>query len=102
MSRKFYACQCLFKKGYEAVNLAFGKTVYVFSTLKDRNDFVVKQDNKAEFYNISQKEAYSVTNLNKSNSVACVYSHAYNKELFVLADIKQCYGEKYIPMSEFA
>lgn len=102
MSRKFYACQCLFKKGREAVNLAFGKTIYVFTTLKDRNEFVEKQNNKSEFYTVSQKEAYAVTNLNKSNSVACVYSHSQNKNLFVLADIKQCYGDKYIPMNEFA
>ena len=73
MSRKFYACQCLFKKGREAVNLAFGKTIYVFKTLKDRNEFI-----------------------------ACVYTHSQHKELFVLADIRQCYGDKYIPINEFA
>lgn len=102
MSRKFYACQCLFKKGREAVNLAFGKTIYVFKTLKDRNEFIEMKDNQAEFYNVSQKEAYAVTNLNKSNSIACVYTHSQHKELFVLADIRQCYGDKYIPINEFA
>lgn len=102
MSRKFYACQCLFKKGREAVNLAFGKTIYVFKTLKDRNEFVEKQNNESEFYNVTQKEAFVATNLNKVKSIPCVYKHSHNKELFVLADIKQCYGDNYIPMNEFA
>lgn len=102
MSRKFYACQCLFKKGREAVNMAFGKTIFVFTTLKDRNDFVSLKNNENEFFTVSQKEAYNIANLNKPKSVPCVYTHSQDQSLYVLADIKQCYGDKYTPMNEFA
>lgn len=102
MSRKFYACQCLFKKGRKGIKMNFGKTIFVFKTLKERNEFVEMKNDEETFYTISQKEAFTVTNLNKPNAVPCVYAHAQHRDLLVLADIKQCYGDKYFKMNEFA
>lgn len=102
MIRKFYACQCFFKKGIDAVNMAFGKTIYVFTSLHDRNEFIASKANENEFYAVSQKQAFKIVDLNKATSVPCVYSHAQDRNLAVLADIKQCYGSVYLPLKEFA
>lgn len=101
MSRKFYACQCLFKKGREGIKQYFGKTVYVFRNAKDRDDFVVAKDEK-EFFTITQKEAYAIADLRKPNSIPCVYTHSQYRDMNVLANVRQCYGSAYTPLSEFA
>lgn len=101
MSRKFYACKCLFKSGIKGISQNFGKVVFVFKSLKERNEFVSSKNNENSYFAITQKEAFNVTNLNKSNSVACVYHHPQDRELFVLSDIKQCYGDKYYKLTEF-
>lgn len=100
MARKFYACKCLFKKGINAINLDFGKRIYVFNSQKSRDQFLSENTDELEFYKVTQKEAYAVTNLNKANSVPCVYT--LHDDLFILADAKQCYGSNYLLMNEFA
>lgn len=98
--RAFYACECMLKQGYTSNLQTFGKSVYVFLSEKDRNDFLKNKDEKS-FFKVSQKEAYKVTNLNQKNSIACVYKNSINHNLNMLGDIRQCKGTIYQLVSEF-
>lgn len=101
MSRKYYACQCLFKRGRELMSNNFGKVVYVFNSITARNKFVQDMDNSNEYFSIKQKEAFVVTNI-KSDTTVGVYPHREWKDVYILADLKQCYGDHYLTLEEFA
>ena len=98
MARKSYACECMFNLGYEGVKKPFGKTVLVFGSVLERDEYVQDKDQKKVFA-ISQKEAYYAAGIKKT-STPCVYKHASNVLLNVLADVKQCYGGFYQLLSE--
>lgn len=100
MSRKSYACQCLFKQGRNGIKKYFGKTIFVFSSQKERNTFI-EGKNSQEFFVVSQKEAYAIADLNRPGAIPCVYKHSQSDQLNVLAEIKQCYGSIYTKLTEF-
>jgi len=99
MSRNFYACQCLFKLGVNGIKSP-GKTVYVFKTMAERDSFLDDKD-PMEYYKVSQKEAFRMTDLTKSDSIPCVQRHSYFSMLSVLKNIRSCWGSSYQLLKEF-
>lgn len=98
MNRNYYACQCLFKGKTDRL-ATFGKTIYVFKSESDRDDFLQSKDSQ-EFYKVTQKEAFKIAELNGRKSVPCVYLHStFNK--YVLANIRVCWGNCYQLLKEF-
>lgn len=98
-NRNFYACQCFFK-GKTDKTSNFGKTIYVFKSDKERNEFLVGKDEN-EFYKVTQKEAFKITHLTEKSSVPCVYEHSYYRGMYVLANIRQCWGNAYQLLKQF-
>ena len=99
--RNFYACQDFFKLGNVDNMPMFGKTVFVFKSDKERDAFLMDNKDPKEFFKLTQKEAYKIMGLNTAKSIACVYPHSYFKNLFVLSNIRQCWGNAYKLLSEF-
>lgn len=99
MNRNFYACQCLFKGKSERL-ATFGKTIFVFKSEKERNEFLQNKD-PSEFYKVTQKEAFKIADLNKRESVPCVYKHSLLTNNYVLANIRQCWGNIYQTLKDF-
>lgn len=100
LNRAHYACEDMLKQGYTKELQTFGKSIYVFLSEKERNEFLSDKDQKS-FFKITQKEAYRVANLNLKNSVPCVYKNSINHSLNMLGDIRQCKGSIYQLITEF-
>ena len=100
VGRNFYACQCFFKGKTDKL-ASYGKTIYVFKSDKARADFLADKEDKNEFYIVTQKEAYKIADLNGSKSVACVYKHSHYTKNYVLANIRQCWGNAYQLLKDF-
>lgn len=97
--RNFYACQCFFKQGYKGIKNP-GKSVFVFKTQQERDNFLNEHNDENEFFKITQKEAYRITGLLNKKSIPCVYSHS-QLTAFVLSNIRSCYGSAYELLREF-
>lgn len=100
LNRIYYACECMLKQGYSKEMQTFGKSIYVFLSEKERDEFLSNKNEKS-FFKVTQKEAYKIANLNAKNSIPCVYKNSVNQNLNMLGDIRQCKGTIYQLIAEF-
>lgn len=98
-NRNFYACQTFFKEGKEKM-VDFGKTVFVFKSQQDRDNFLTDK-NELEYFKVTQKEAYKLTGLTKKGSVAVVRKHSQFTKLFVLSNIRECWGSQHVSLKDY-